>query len=202
MSYEILTGKRFGRLFVTGYGGKNKWGNVVWNCNCDCGGTKIVPTSSLKSGYTKSCGCIGKEKPSHFKHGGKGTRLYHIWKSMNSRCNTSSCPSYVNYGARGISVCEEWRDYKKFKNWSLSNGYLSNLSIDRINNDGNYSPDNCRWATPVRQARNKRNTLYYTYEGVKKPLADWADHYNINYKQAWQKLKNGLCPITNKVIGL
>lgn len=202
MSYEVLTDRRFGRLRVVEFGGKNKWGNVVWVCKCDCGCTKIVPTSSLKSGYTRSCGCIGKERPSRLKHGGTGTRLYHIWKSMNERCNTRSCPGYKNYGARGISVCNEWSDYKVFRRWSMQNGYQNNLSIDRIDNNGNYSPNNCRWATLAQQAINKRNTLFYTYNGTMKPLADWVDVYGLNYKRAWQKLKDGRCPITDRDISL
>lgn len=195
MSFMRHDGKRFGRLRVIAYHGKNKHNIATWFCECDCGGIVIVPSGSLVGEYTKSCGCYAKDNPSHLIHGDKGKRLYNIWKSMNERCNTKTCSSYKDYGKRGISVCQEWKDYRKFKEWSLSNGYKKTLTIDRINNNGNYEPNNCRWTTRVQQARNKRNTVYVIYNGERITIADLAEKYNVPYKRVHQRLKRGLNPI-------
>ena len=175
------------------YHGKNKHGIATWFCECDCGGIKIVPSGSLVGGYTKSCGCYGKEHPSHLKHDGKGTRLYSIWKGMNERCNTTSSCSYSNYGGRGIKVCREWSEYTAFRDWSLSHKYNDSLTIDRIDNDGNYEPSNCRWATRKQQVRNSRRTAYATILGVKKLFAEWCEILGIDYKASWQKIRRSEC---------
>jgi len=189
MAYKKLQGMRFGRLTAMAYHGKNKHGIATWFCECDCGGTTIAPSGSLVGGYTKSCGCYGKEFPSHLKHGGRGKRLYKIWKGMNERCNTKTSCNYVHYGNRGIRVCEEWRDYVAFRDWSLSNGYTDKLTIDRKNNDGNYDPSNCRWATTKEQSRNTTRTVYATILGVKKPFIDWCEILGLDYKTAYGIVK-------------
>lgn len=151
---------RFGNLTVLNRAPKGKRHHSMWLCKCDCNAETVVDTSSLRSGNTKSCGCITRKllKESSTKHGKHGTRLYRIWKGMVSRCNCKGQSSYKHYGGRGISVCSEWLNYESFDKWALENGYSDNLTIDRIDTDGNYTPKNCRWVTMEVQAKNKRNS--------------------------------------------
>lgn len=128
-------------------------------CKCDCGNETIVLKANLVRGHTKSCGCnrsINARKL-FTKHGQCGTRLYRIWVEMVHRCYLKSDTNYKKYGARGITVCDEWRnDFKSFYDWSMSNGYTDELTIDRIDSDGNYEPTNCRWATYKQQNLNRK----------------------------------------------
>lgn len=157
-----LTGKTFGRLTVLKKS-ENKGNRRMWLCQCECGSIKIISAANLMGGKTLSCGCYQKEQTSKAKkiHGEKEERLYRIWKNMKSRCYCSNKPDYHRYGGRGIEVCEEWKDnYLAFKEWALANGYKENLSIDRIDFDRNYEPDNCRWTTQRVQARNREMAEY------------------------------------------
>lgn len=153
-----LTGQRFTRLTVIGRAGSIR-GRPAWLCKCDCGNKTIVDGCALRSGNTKTCGCSRKELKPNFKHGDCASRLYVIWSGMLQRCYYRGGKDFKNYGGRGITVCAEWEnDYSAFKKWAMSHGYSETFSIDRIDVDGNYQPDNCRWATPKQQANNKRNT--------------------------------------------
>ena len=154
-----LIGQRFGMLTVIKRASPDKTRSVRWYCQCDCGSSSIARASDLRRGQTKSCGCLRaiKMRAMTYKHGGKGTRLYRIWKSMRTRCNNPNSPSYKNHGARGITVCEEWQhSFEAFRDWALANGYHDCLTIDRVDNDGNYEPSNCWWATYKEQNINKR----------------------------------------------
>lgn len=160
---ELLTGQRFGRLVVTGKAEHDKHGHACWNCICDCGKEIAATSSNLKSGNTKSCGCLHNEKLSKRNaetkttHGMTRTRLHIIWCDMRARCSYEKDKCYHLYGGRGITVCEEWqKSFTAFRDWALENGYSDNLTLDRIDNDKGYSPENCKWSTHAEQRRNQR----------------------------------------------
>lgn len=165
-----LSNLRFGRLLaVDCFTKRNARGvsKVWWNCVCDCGRRKAIKREALASGRTQSCGCLAlelmKSNQYNFRHGEAGRdrrnnlpRLYRIWQAMRSRCRSATNPSYYYYGSRGIEVCPEWNDYLAFRQWAGRSGYSNELSIDRINPDGNYEPGNCRWANQLTQVENRR----------------------------------------------
>lgn len=189
-----LTGQRFGRLTVIRRAENSKRGHAKWFCVCDCGKQVIVWGTSLQTGNTKSCGCYAKEKQreQHLIHSGNGTRLYRTWMSMKRRCDTSTVKNYADYGGRGINVCDEWlHNFEAFRNWSLENGYADDLTIDRINVDGDYCPDNCRWSTQLEQQNNKRNNHYEVFNGETHTLAEWQKITGIPQATIRGRLKRG-----------
>lgn len=186
MKYEDLTGKRFGKLTVLEIAeNKSKTDkHKRWKCLCDCGNYTVKSSAHLKDGNAKSCGCIN--------HGLSHTRLFTIWASMKDRCYNKSHNQYKNYGARGITVCDEWRKtFLSFYSWALNNGYTDELSIDRINNDKGYCPDNCRWATMKEQQNNKRTNRVITYCGKTQTLTQWAEEIGVNRNTLLYRLKRG-----------
>lgn len=188
---ENLTGKKFGRLTVI-IRTKSKNKRAMWLCKCNCGNEKIVSSADLLKGCVKSCGCLAKEirQKGQPKHNLYHTRIYKIWSSMKNRCYLKSHIAYKNYGGRGIKVCDEWKnDVVEFYNWAINNGYKDNLSIDRINNELNYCPENCRWATSLQQQNNTRNNLKYVYNGEILTLAEISRKYNINYSTLFNRIK-------------
>lgn len=178
-----LTGEKYGRLTVVEFSHRDKNRRYYWSCKCDCGNIVIVSGNNLKSGNTKSCGCLNTLKRIQRKktHGMYGTRIYRIWNGMIMRCTNQNIPIYNNYGARGISVCNEWRKFNNFYKWAINNGYSDDLTIDRINNNGNYEPSNCRWVDYIEQANNTRRNLYIEYHGETKTLAQWSRILGFSY---------------------
>ena len=186
---EDLTGKRFNKLLVIERVENDKSGKSRWRCLCDCGNRVVVGANNLRNGNTHSCGCLKKKMMSakQFKHGDAGgrksesTRLYRIWRGMISRCYTPSATEYEYYGGRGISVCDAWRNnYSEFRCWALSNGYNDDLTIDRINNNSDYSPNNCRWISKQDQMLNKSNNRLITFNNVTKTITEWAYGFGID----------------------
>ncbi len=152
-----ITGQQFGRLTVlcAELGSRR----TRWRCRCECGQDVVVGSAShLTSGNTKSCGCLRRDtsRARQLSHGGKGTRLYNIWKNARQRCRNPKTPDYYLYGARGVKFSTEWDDFAAFRDWALQNGYTEDLTLDRIDPDGDYCPKNCRWATWLEQRHNQR----------------------------------------------
>lgn len=195
-----LTGKRFGKLVVLSEVAERKNKSILWECRCDCGNKVIVQGMALRCGHTKSCGCLKIEKftemakmhPRKTISKESKTRLYRIWKDMRRRTVNPKRQNYHRYGGRGIKVCNEWfENYQAFKEWAYLNGYKDTLSIDRIDNDGDYCPDNCRWVDKTEQARNRTNTMYYTHNGVTKTVAEWSEITGIPYTTIVRRIKSG-----------
>lgn len=183
MGREDLSNRRFGRLVATKFIKRSSGGQSIWECVCDCGNVIQTSAGYLKSGHTTSCGCYCKErtKEALTKHGKTGSRLHNIWFCIKSRCYNDNNDAYHNYGGRGIKMCDEWKDnFSAFYDWAISNGYRENLSIDRINVDGDYTPDNCRWATDKEQCSNTRRTHFITFDGKTMCLHDWESYLGFS----------------------
>lgn len=191
--FRDITGQKFGRLTAL-EARREKHKKTKWLCRCECGVEKLVYLNLLIAGYTRSCGCLQKEEASKRfkKHGLRKTELYQTWKTMRTRCTNPNRHSYKRYGGRGIKVCKEWDDYGKFYNWSMDNGYKKGLTLDRIDNNGNYTPENCRWATPVIQANNTSRNVRVSIDGVERTLAEHAKFNNINDGTIRSRYKKGI----------
>lgn len=189
---EDLTGRRFGRWLVLEETDERKCGSVMWLCKCDCGTIKTVSSNSLKMGKSLSCGCYNKDVIT--KHGMGRTRLHGIWSNIRYRCENPNARNTSDYGGRGIKVCAEWsKSFEAFAEWALANGYRDDLTIDRIDVNGNYEPSNCRWVTVREQGRNKRNNVWLTLDGETHILTDWAIITNQPKSRLWQRYHRGWC---------
>lgn len=194
-----LTGQKFGRLTAVKLDRVERC--AYWLCKCDCGKETIATSGSLRTGHKKSCGCLhddlSRERLTQMNltHGESNTRLYKIWTDIKKRCYRKTFWAYDRYGGRGISLCKEWHDYPTFRDWCLANGYADNLTIDRIDNDGNYEPSNCRWVDRKAQANNKCNVRRITYNGETKTIAEWAEALGINYTTLYNRIFNYNIPL-------
>lgn len=186
-----LTGQRFGRLTVIDRVGKNRHREAVWSCQCDCGNECLVGGYNLRSGHSTSCGCLSVDKARlmNKSHGKYGSRLYNIWRNMKARCYRVSSEDFVNYGTRGITMFGEWKDdFQAFYDWAVVNGYREDLTIDRIDVNGNYCPENCRWVTPKEQANNTRLNRRIEFKGETNTISEWADICGIKYHTLYARI--------------
>ena len=185
-----LTGQKFGRLTVIKRA-ENVKKKTMWRCVCECGNEKIVEARSLKIGETRSCGCLHRDtiKITSATHGLSNTPLYRVYRHIKSRCYNKNDKSYKDYGGRGIGICEEWlEDFAKFYQWSLENGYQKGLEIDRIDNDKDYSPDNCRWTNRTVQANNRRTNRHLTCRGKTLTVAEWSRISGVSQSLIWTRV--------------
>ena len=195
-----LTGKRFGRLTVMGVSEKRISGKrerYYWDCKCDCGKHRNVRTDCLTQGLVKSCGCMKKEQDKinlvkNHRHKLSGTRIYQEWVGMKQRCTNPNNNRYSDYGGRGIKVCDDWlKEPDKFFEWALNNGYNDNLTLDRIDVNGNYEPSNCRWVDIKTQCRNRRSNIYVYYNGEKITLIELSEKTGISYSALSSRYHKG-----------
>lgn len=190
-----MTGQRFGRLQVVSQAPKKTYTKqIVWKCICDCGNSIDVVGGDLRSGKVKSCGCYNREKliDCNLKHGRSKTRLYRIWSGIKARTTCETNHAYERYGGKGITICEEWKNnFLKFEKWAYENGYNDNLTIDRINNEDGYKPDNCRWSDYYVQANNTSKNVYIKKDNEIHTLAEWCRILHLSYSMVCGRLKRG-----------
>ena len=189
-----LTGQRFGRWVVLKKAPpRPQKGGSYWVCQGDCGTVSEVYGKSLRKGSSSSCGCWRKEWASATNaiHGMCKTRLYRTWSHMMDRCYRPRTRNYQRYGGRNISVCDEWHSFLGFAEWALNNGYSDNLTIDRVDNNGNYCPQNCRWVDYTTQANNRSNNHLVSISGETKTIAEWSRIYGIDYSLIRQRMYLG-----------
>ena len=181
---EDLSGRTFGRLTVICFDHIDLRHESNWLCKCDCGNETVVTRDRLLRGVTRSCGCYHRDRTieCNTTHGLRNTKIYNVWDTMIRRCENKNNQRYHRYGGRGITVCDEWHRFENFYEWAMNNGYESGLTLDRINNDDGYYPENCRWIDNTAQQNNKSNNHYITYNGITHSRADWSRILNVNYE--------------------
>ncbi len=183
---EDLTGRRFIKLTVVAYSHSGSYGKHYWLCQCDCGSLKSVEATKLRSGRTRSCGCIRKCGFDTIRY-----KLYHVWDNIIKRCCSPTDKRYHNYGGRGITVYSGWLRFEPFYEWALSNGYKLGLQLDRKDNNRGYSPDNCRFVTCKVNQNNRRDNRLLKVNGVTKTLSDWAKETGIAKETILYRLNSG-----------
>lgn len=195
MKASDLVGKRFGSIEVLRREPNDKYGKTRWLCRCDCGTEWVASVATIKRiGRCRKCG-YRKVSESNTKHGDCTTRLYHIYRGMLNRCTNPNNYGYHWYGGRGIRVCDEWqgnKGYESFKAWALVNGYNDEQTIERIDVDGNYCPDNCKWIPQNEQAHNRRSSRVYEVDGKRQDLSQWAKDYGVEYHALRSRLRRGM----------
>ena len=179
-----MIGTRFGKLVVVSFAGMNVHGKRIWNCKCDCGGATITPTGDLRSGKALACSCVRNKKTARLKlkHGLWGTPEYRTWMLIKRRCCNKNCVEYPDYGGRGIRVCERWSDSFESFLEDMGKRPIGRYSIERVDVNGNYCPDNCVWMELKYQSRNTRKSRMYTHNGMTMCLMDWSEYLGICYQ--------------------
>lgn len=195
MKPDNLIGNKYGMLTVIEKGESTKRGKLTWKCRCDCGNIKkkSVNGYDLKSGKVKSCGCYYSISNArrNVTHGDTSSRLYRIWQGVKARCYRKSTKEYAYYGGKGINVCKDWLEYLKFKEWAYNNGYSDKLTLDRIDNNKGYFPDNCRWVSYTIQARNRSNNRVVNVNQEEHTLSEWSEISGINAATIAWRLDHG-----------
>lgn len=193
-----LAGHKYGRLKPIRRAENAEDGHARWLCLCDCGKTVVVTARYLKTGHTRSCGCLQSEKAAesasqrNITHGDSKEPLYHVWQSMRARCNNHKHRAYSNYGGRGISVCAEWNDsYLTFKEWAIKSGYTRGKQLDRIDNNWDYCPQNCRWVSAKENSNNKRTNRHIYFGGRTMTISEWATEKGLAYNTLYSRLVDG-----------
>jgi len=177
-----LIGQKFNMWTVIKEAGRDKYGKVVLECVCDCGKKRIVHGGNLKNGMSKNCGCMRKKLFNNKKHGLRKHPLHTVWSAMKARCYNQNRECYKHYGGRGITICDEWKnDFKAFYDWAIANDWQKGLEIDRINNNGNYEPLNCRFVGRKEQVNNRRNSTLILYKNKTKTLTEWCEILKLNH---------------------
>jgi hypothetical protein len=191
---DNLLSVRSGRLTVISFYDKERNGHKRYLCKCDCGNYTVVRDTRIRNHETKSCGCISKEHLIEYntKHGLSNSPLYIIYQGMMSRCYNPDLDGYHRYGGRGIKVCDEWlSDIENFIKWGKESGFKKGLTLDRIDNDGDYEPNNCRWVTSKIQSRNTVRNNRYSIENETRTLIEWCELHSINYRTVKSRLSRG-----------
>lgn len=191
MKKDNLIGTTFGRLTVIDHAESDSRGHSRWVCECVCGNRVVIQGTNLKRGLTTSCGCRRVEVATEHvqTHGMFGTPIYSTWAHMLQRCENPHNKLYHRYGGRGITVCDEWRDFENFHQWAVENGYDPDLTIDRIDNDSGYYPENCRWADRTTQSNNTSQNRRIPYCGMTKTIAEWARLFEMDYGTLYRRIK-------------
>lgn len=186
-----IRNNKFGKLKVVELSDyKSKHADIYWICECDCGGQMITSSISLRYGTRKQCKNCDKKDSEVVAF---NERIKRIWRHMKRRCYNENDEKYNIYGGRGITICDEWlNDFNSFKEWALKNGYAEDLTIDRIDVNGNYYPENCRWATLIEQNNNRRTNIHYTHNGETKTLTDWARYLGVVEGTVISRYKKGV----------
>lgn len=201
MAMKDYAGQRFGRLTVVHFSHRHRTPSgqtkLKWRCRCDCGESVVVGSASLAGGNSRSCGCLAREVrgKARVTHGMSHTTEYTIWKGLNARCNDKSATSYHRYGARGIKVCKRWAGSFEAFIGDMGRRPTPRHSIERVDNDGDYSPENCEWALPAEQARNRRSSVLVRIGNETKCATDWALENGVNPKNAQRRIRRGWCPV-------
>ena len=190
-----LTGMKFGNLTAIKNLGR-KTGNILWLCHCDCGKDIKCYQYNLERGTSTSCGCLRSfyAKQTRCCHGESTGTLYKKWGSIKTRCYNKKIPCYKNYGGRGIKICDDWLKFWNFREWAYKNGYSDGLTLERIDVNGNYEPDNCKWISMAEQQSNKRTSVFITYNGVKKTLSQWSKELGLSKEAIRYRYNVGWTP--------
>ena len=186
---QDLTGQRFHKLQILGFVKRTKWPNgtlrYLYKCQCDCGNIKVIEGNEIKKGFHQSCGCIRG-----VKHGLYGSLLYSVWRHMRERCLSKSCACYERYGGRGITIDPSWDDFAIFQS-DMQNGYADGLTLDRKDNNGPYSKENCKWSTQKEQQRNKRSSRWIDFRGKRMLMVEWDEFLNYSRGTTSHRMANG-----------
>lgn len=185
-----ITGNKYGMLSVLRRVQNAPNGVARWECKCDCGNVVIVRGGNLKNGAVKSCGCLRHDIGARTKtHGMSKTRLYQTWANMKERCCCKNNPAYGTYGGRGIMICDDWNNsFEAFAKWALSNGYQDDLTIERIDYNKGYTPENCKWISKSDQANNRRSNVKITFNNETHNLSEWCKMYGKNYYLVYNRI--------------